>query len=100
MLPIVVVIGSFTPAQRVSVFEKRQHESVAFGELAAQYAHRLPKLSENPQLSGSFCAPVMQSVERESDGSAHVVKSARISCNASAEVLPHIAGVDAIDSSL
>lgn len=36
MLPIVVVIGSFTLAQRVSVFEKRQHESVAFGELAAQ----------------------------------------------------------------
>jgi hypothetical protein len=36
MLPIVVVIGSFTLAQRVVVLEKRQHESVAFGELAAQ----------------------------------------------------------------
>lgn len=36
ILPIVEVIGSLTLAQRVVVFENKQQESVAFGELAAQ----------------------------------------------------------------
>lgn len=57
-------------------------------------------LEENPQLSGSFCAPDMQFVERELLGRAHVVKSARIRDSASGAVLPHMSWVDAIDSSL
>jgi hypothetical protein len=36
MLPRDVVTGNFTSVQRVSVCEKTQHESVEFGELAAQ----------------------------------------------------------------
>jgi hypothetical protein len=36
ILPMAVVTGSLTPAQRVSVFENTQQESVEFGELAAQ----------------------------------------------------------------
>lgn len=48
----VATMGKTTPSQRVSVSEKTQHESVAFGELTAQYEHNPPRLDEKPQLSG------------------------------------------------
>jgi len=41
----VTAIGKTTPWQILSVFEYRQQESVAFGELDAQYEHRPLRLS-------------------------------------------------------
>lgn len=72
------VIGSSTPTQRVVTFEPKQHESVAFGELAAQKPHNPWRLDEKPQSFGSFSAPVTHLALRESLGKAQVVKSARI----------------------
>ena len=40
----VATIGSETPSHRPVVFENTQHESVAFGELAAQYEQSPPRL--------------------------------------------------------
>ena len=85
-----VVIGSSTLEQRCSESENRQQESVALGELAAQYVHRPPKLFENPQLSGSFWTPSMQDCDNEFWGSAQFVKSARISLIAFDPEVPHI----------
>lgn len=45
-------IGRLTFLQIDVAFEKTQHESVALGELAAQYPHRPPVLPVKPQLSG------------------------------------------------
>jgi hypothetical protein len=71
-------IGKVTSVQRFVVLEKTQHESVAFGELAAQYPHSPPRFEEKPQSSGSFCDPSMHEPVSESAGSAQLVKSARI----------------------
>lgn len=84
----VATTGSTTPSHLVSVSEKTQHESVELGELAAQYEHRLPKLDEYPQLSGSFITPSIQLPLNESAGSAQLVKSARIWLMALEPVLP------------
>jgi hypothetical protein len=73
---------------------------VEFGELAAQYEHRLGRLLLKPQLLGSFDEPWMQVLAKESAGKEHVVKSARISFNASGESVPQRSGVEAIVSSL
>lgn len=100
MLPIGVVIGNLTPVHRVSVLEYRQHESVALGEVAEQYEQRLGRLPAKPQLSGSFCTPRIHPPERESAGSAQLVKSARICVMALRLVEPHRSGVEAICSSL
>ena len=45
-------IGSTTFLHIEVVLEKTQHESVAFGELAAQYAQSEPVLDSNPQFEG------------------------------------------------
>lgn len=55
--PIDVVTGRSTLSHLDSVFEPMQHESVEFGELLAQYEHKLGKLSAKPQLFGSFVTP-------------------------------------------
>lgn len=79
MLPReLVAVGSLTFEHLVSVPEFTQHESVEFGELAAQYEHRLGRLLLKPQLLGSFWTPGMQFGPSESFGRAQVVKSARI----------------------
>ena len=99
--PIDVVMGSSTLSHRVSVLEVIQHESVEFGELLAQYEHRLGRLSAKPQLLGSFDTPWMQvPLFKASAGSAHVVKSARIWAIALSPVVPHTSSVEAICSSL
>lgn len=72
------MIGSSTPTQRVVTLEPTQHESVAFGELAAQKPHKPWRLDEKPQSYGSFSAPVTHVALRESLGKEQVVKSARI----------------------
>lgn len=72
------VVGKVTPVHRLMTFEAAQHESVAFGELVAQYPHRPCKFPEKPQLSDSFSCPVMHPVASESLGNAQLVKSARI----------------------
>lgn len=99
-LPMLVVNGSLTFWQRVSVLEKRQHESVAFGELAAQYEHRAGRLLLKPQLFTSFWNPCIQLDVNESAGKAQLVKSARISVSALGALDPQRSGVEAIDSSL
>ena len=81
------MIGNATPIHRVVDLEKTQHESVAFGEEAAQYEHSPPRLLEKPQLSGSFCTACMQEPVTESAGSAQFVKSARICVSAYEEVV-------------
>lgn len=63
---------------RVSAWEFMQQESVEFGELAAQNAHKPVRLESNPQSLGSFSAPVIHIPESESAGSAQLVKSALI----------------------
>jgi hypothetical protein len=74
-----VVTGNSTLSHLSSVRELTQHESVEFGELLAQYAHKLGRLFANPQLLGSFATPSMQfSLLSESAGNAQLVKSARI----------------------
>ena len=45
-------IGSCTPWHRSVVLENTQHESVLFGELAAQYEHSDPRFDVKPQLFG------------------------------------------------
>ncbi|KAL8691154.1 MAG: hypothetical protein Q9218_003551 [Villophora microphyllina] len=72
------VMGSVTPAQRAVTFEPTQQESVAFGELAAQYPHSPWRFVEKPQLLGSFSSPLTHRVLSESLGKAQLVKSARI----------------------
>lgn len=42
----VAMTGRTTPSQRVVLLEKTQQESVAFGELAAQYEHNPLRLLE------------------------------------------------------
>jgi hypothetical protein len=77
--PMEVVTGSLTFVHRVSVWALIQHESVALGELRAQYEQRLGRLFAKPQLFGSFWTPTIHCpLLRESDGSAQLVKSARI----------------------
>ena len=73
-----VSVGKTNPEQRLLTLEAAQHESVAFGELAAQYPQRPCKLEENPQLFGSFSSPVIHCWLRESLGRAQLVKSALI----------------------
>jgi hypothetical protein len=88
MLPRDVVTGSLTLEHLVSVLEFAQHESVEFGELAAQYEHKLGRLLLKPQLFGSFWTPWMQLPLNESFGNAQVVKSARIWLSALLEGVP------------
>ncbi|KAK4940126.1 hypothetical protein LTR66_014942 [Elasticomyces elasticus] len=78
----VAATGRTTLLQRVSVLEKTQHESVEFGELAAQYEHRPLRLLEKPQSFGSFTKPCTHATVNEFAGSAQVVKSARICVSA------------------
>lgn len=70
--------GSCTPTHLLVTFAPTQHESVALGELEAQYPHNPCRLSEYPQLLGSLASPVTQPPLNESDGNAQTVKSARI----------------------
>jgi hypothetical protein len=72
------VEGSGTPTQRRLTSDPAQQESVAFGELAAQYRQRPWRLVEKPQLSGSLCSAGMHAPLRESAGNAQLVKSALI----------------------
>lgn len=72
------VMGNSTSTQRLVALEPTQHESVAFGELAAQKLHKPCRLVEKPQSLGSFSAPVTHLALSESLGKAQVVKSARI----------------------
>ena len=95
-----VVKGNLTPTQRVSAPENKQHESVEFGELLAQYEHKLGRFALNPQLSGSFSAPGIQFALSESGGRAQFVKSARIRLRAFGEFVPQRSGVAVINSSL
>jgi hypothetical protein len=99
-VPMADVIGNETPWQRVSVPENKQQESVALGELVAQYEHKLGRLSMNPQLSGSLAAPLTQFAVSESFGKAQSVKSARIWFMAFTPTFPQRSGEDAIISSL
>lgn len=46
--------GMVTPSHRLVTFEATQQESVAFGELSAQYPHRPGRLVEKPQSTCSF----------------------------------------------
>ncbi len=46
--------GTVTPSHRVLTSEVTQHESVALGELAAQYPHKPGRLVEKPQSTCSF----------------------------------------------
>ena len=73
-----VVEGKVTPGHRLVTLDAEQQESVAFGELVAQYPQRPERLVENPQSFDSFSSPVTQPVLNESDGSAQLVKSALI----------------------
>ena len=73
-----VVDGRTTPGHLLVTLDPSQHESVALGELAEQYAHRPCRFDEYPQLLGSFCSPVIQPPLSELLGSAQLVKSARI----------------------
>lgn len=75
----IAATGNITPLQRDVVSEKTQQESVAFGELAAQYEQSPAVLSVKPQLSGSFSTPSMQVEPIASAGRAQFVKSA-LSC--------------------
>lgn len=52
------VVGRVTPVQRWVTFDAAQHESVALGELEAQYPQRPCRLVEKPQAFGSFSSPV------------------------------------------
>ena len=70
------------------------------GELAAQYEHKLGKLSLKPQLLGSFITPLMHDPDSESAGRAQTVKSARIWAIALLPVAPQRSVVEAICSSL
>lgn len=72
------VDGKVTPVHLLVTLDAAQHESVAFGELEAQYPHRPCRLVENPQLLGSFSSPVIHCWLSELLGSAQFVKSARI----------------------
>lgn len=72
------VDGKRTPVHRLVTFDAAQQESVAFGELEAQYPHRPCRFVENPQLLGSFSSPVMHCWLSELLGRAQFVKSARI----------------------
>lgn len=85
----VATTGKTTFAHRVSLSEKTQHESVEFGELEAQYEHKLPVLSEKPQLLGWFVTPSIQVPVNESAGSAQLVKSALIWLRALFPAVPH-----------
>ena len=53
------VDGRVTPVHRRETLDAAQHESVALGELDAQYPQRLWRFEEKPQLLASFSAPVM-----------------------------------------
>ena len=72
------VDGRVTPVHRRVTLDAAQQESVAFGELDAQYPQRPWRFEENPQLLGSFSAPVTHCWLRELLGKAQLVKSARI----------------------
>lgn len=85
----VAMTGKTTPEHLVSVFEKTQQESVAFGELDAQYPQSPLILSAKPQLVGSFVTPSMQVPVSELAGRAQFVKSARICVNAFGPAEPH-----------
>lgn len=82
------ITGSATPAHLSVVFEKTQHESVAFGELAPQYEHSDPRFELYPQSSGSFATALIHDPVNEFAGSAQLVKSARICVSASEPALP------------
>jgi hypothetical protein len=81
-------IGSVTPLHRFVVSEKTQHESVLFGELAAQYEHNEPRFDVNPQLSDWFSTASIQLVVNESAGRAQFVKSARTCVSAPESAVP------------
>lgn len=51
---MVVVVGSWTPTQRLSTLALTQHESVEFWELVAQNAQRPGRFNEKPHSSGSL----------------------------------------------
>jgi hypothetical protein len=70
--------GRTTSWQRPVASEPMQQELVEFSELARQKSQSPCKLGPNPQLSGSFSAPVTQPSLNESAGRAQLVKSARI----------------------
>ncbi len=70
--------GKVTPLHLPVTFDVTQHESVALGELDAQYRHRPGRFEEKPHSSDSFWSPVMHSTLSELLGSAQLVKSALI----------------------
>lgn len=95
-----VKVGKVTPSQRPVTLELMQHESVAFGELAAQYLQSPCKFVENPQFCASFSLPVMHRGLSESAGSAQLVKSALIWSKKSSRGLPQSLLLTDISSSL
>ena len=70
--------GKITFVHRFVTFEATQQESVAFGELNAQYPHRPCILVENPQSTGSFSSALIHLLLSELLGRAQFVKSALI----------------------
>jgi hypothetical protein len=84
------MMASSTPWQRVEVLEKTQHESVALGELAAQYEHRPDRLLLKPQLLPSLSTPAMHVPVMEFAGKAQLVKSARIWLRAFGPAVPQM----------
>lgn len=70
--------GRVTPLHLLVTFDVTQHESVAFGELDAQYLHKPGRLEAKPHSCDSFSSPVMHSTLSESLGRAQLVKSALI----------------------
>ena len=92
--------GKMTPGHRFVTFEAAQHESVAFGELDAQYPQRPCRLVEYPQFCCSFSSPVIHAPLSESLGKAQSVKSALIWSMNPARGVPHRSLLMAIPSSL
>lgn len=70
--------GKVTPLHLLVTFDVTQHESVAFGELDAQYLHNPGRFEAKPHSCDSFSSPVMHSTLNESLGRAQLVKSALI----------------------
>lgn len=72
------ILGRVTPLHLLVTFDVTQHESVALGELDAQYLHKPGRFEAKPHSCVSFSSPVMQSTLSESLGRAQLVKSALI----------------------
>ena len=70
--------GRVTPLHLLVTFDVTQHESVAFGELDAQYLHKPGRFEAKPHSCDSFWSPVMHSTLSELLGRAQLVKSALI----------------------